>query len=210
MLLLCWNNISIVVYLKWSINPRQTHKRGKDVGCPGRLIQLAQSQGYQGYHTVPLPSMAEEEECGRGTRRQRDNRGDRQQGKGNSWGKRRDKEGGGAEVLVPRRRSKRRRRWNRRSRRRKERRSSEVMEILYGGLVSWKMEPGHSPPPVILFWLRLLDWSLANSLIHTHTDTDTHTPNTCLQSPTHMLILLYYILVSVSYRNSSDITTVAL
>jgi len=36
----------------------------------------------------------------------------------------------------------------------KEKRSSEVMGILCGGLVSSKMDPGHSPPlPPILFWL---------------------------------------------------------
>lgn len=73
-----------------------------------------------------------------------------------------------------------------RSGRRKAKRSSEVMEILYGGLVSSKMEPGHSPP-LILFWRELLDRSLTN----------THTPNTCPQSPTHMLILPNYTLVSV-------------
>lgn len=47
-----------------------------------------------------------------------------------------DKDRRGTEVLMARRRGKRRRWQIRKGGRRKERRSSEVMEILYGGLVS--------------------------------------------------------------------------
>ena len=61
------------------------------------------------------------------------------------------------------------------------------------------MESGHSPPPpVILFWLQLLDSSLANTLSLSHT----HTKHMSPVSLTHMLILLYYTEIEVTSQQS--------
>lgn len=79
------------------------------------------------------------------------------------------------------------------------------MQTLYGGLFSWKMEQGHSPPPVILFWLQLLDWSLTKALSLTHTN-QTHVsglPHTCSLFFTSYLWVVSFFLFF--YRNRCGI-----
>lgn len=80
--------------------------------------------------------MAEEEERRRGTRQERDSRGDGQEGK-ETPEERGDTKKEGLRRYWWQRGGVKGGRWQiRKGGRRKERRSSEVMEILYGGLVS--------------------------------------------------------------------------
>lgn len=109
------------------------------MGCPGSLIQLAGSQGLLGIPQCTTPQSGRgrgvwerDEETG-GMAEGTDKKGRGREGKETPEEERRD---GGAEAAVPKRRSKRSRGWNGTSGRRKEGRSSEVMEIMYGGLVS--------------------------------------------------------------------------
>jgi len=91
-------------------------------------------------------------------------------------------------------------------RRGEEEGSSEVMEVRHGGLVSTNMDPSHSPPTVVLFWLPLLDCSLTRMHTHTHTQIHlqslTHTPHT--HTHTHLDLCL----TQTEFAN--DINTVTL
>lgn len=77
-----------------------------------------------------------------------------------------------------------------------EKRSSEVIEIWWVGFIKDGAWPLSSSSDSVLARVTQL-----TPLKHKHT----HTRNTWLQSPTHMLVLVSYTLTNLSYRNRSVI-----